>query len=340
MSLASQSVFVVGAGGIGCAVGYALRAGGVDATFVDVDRQKIDHGNEHGVAVDELTPLRATFVHFDDWQPPEDCLVLLCVKCFDNDVVLARLPASAAVMPIQNGFHRALMERSAIEGVASFVSECVPGETRTRITRAGDLHVGRWGRDAAPPTPPGFEPLLAALEQHGSFPVVRVPDVLPYKYTKLMYNAAIAPLAAVAGLDNGQLLTIQRARKLFFRMLRENYRVLKAAGVPLGVIGPFHPDTVDKILRIPLIARAMSGPFARSLRNTYCSMSGDIPTGQTEIEFYNGYLLELTGDQDAPLNQRIHDLVVQMTRERATPGLHWLDQLLTPAPRAATAPTG
>ena len=155
-----------------------------------------------------------------------------------------------------------------------------------------------------------------------------------------MYNAAIAPLAAVAGLDNSQLLTIPRARKLFFRMLRENYGVLKAAGVPLGVIGPFHPDTVDKILRMPLIARVMAWPFARSLRNTYCSMSGDIPTGRTEIEYFNGYLIELAGEGAAPLNRRAHDLVLRMSHEKAEPGLHWLDELLTPAQGAVTAPTG
>jgi 2-dehydropantoate 2-reductase len=84
-----------------------------------------------------------------------------------------------------------------------------------------------------------MEKLIQVLDRHGSFRVKRVPDVLPYKYSKVMYNAAISPLAAVAGLDNGQLLTIRKARKLFFQILRENYGILKAAGVPLGVVGPF-----------------------------------------------------------------------------------------------------
>jgi ketopantoate reductase len=50
--------------------------------------------------------------------------------------------------------------------------------------------------------PPRTEALIGLLERHGSFTVVRVPEVLPYKYTKLMYNAAISPIAAVAGFDD------------------------------------------------------------------------------------------------------------------------------------------
>ncbi|MHC4827987.1 MAG: ketopantoate reductase family protein [Planctomycetota bacterium] len=177
--------------------------------------------------------------------------------------------------------------------------------------------------------------LIGVLEQHGSFDVKRVPGVLPYKYAKLMYNAAISPLAAAAGLDNGQLLTIKRVRALFFRLLRENYGILKAAGVPLGVVGPFHPDTVDRILRLPVIARLMALPFSLSLRNTYCSMSGDIPTGRTEIDYFNGHLIELAGDRDIPLNRLAYNLVKRMEREQATPAPCWLDELFN-APKAAT----
>ena len=38
----ATDIFIVGAGGIGCAVGYALRAGDLDVTFVDVDQEKLE----------------------------------------------------------------------------------------------------------------------------------------------------------------------------------------------------------------------------------------------------------------------------------------------------------
>ena len=261
--------------------------------------------------------------------------MLLCTKCFDNPTVLGRLPFSVSVMPIQNGFDRALMARSVIEGISSFVSECLPGRTQTVITRGGDLHIGRWGGNEAKATPPTVKLVIQLLERHGSFRVKRVPDVLPYKYAKVMYNAAISPLAAVAGLDNGQLLTIRKARQLFFGILRENYGILKAAGVPLGVVGPFHPDTVDRILRWPLLARVMAWPFSLSLRKTYCSMSGDIPKGRTEIDYFNGHLIQLAGDRAIPLNRRAYALVRRMEQQRATPAPHWLDELVAASEEVA-----
>src|SRR5690349_20461378 len=99
-----EAVHIVGAGGIGCAVGYALRTAGVSVIFVDADDAKLDWGRQHGVVVDRLPPRDAKFVAFADWQPPADAVVLLCTKCYDNATVLARIPPSARLIPIQNGF--------------------------------------------------------------------------------------------------------------------------------------------------------------------------------------------------------------------------------------------
>jgi 2-dehydropantoate 2-reductase len=142
-----------------------------------------------------------------------------------------------------------------------------------------------------------------------------------------MYNAAISPIAAVAGLDNGQLLTIPIARALFFGLLRENYEILKSAGAPLARIGPFHPDTVDRLLRLPLVARFLAIPFARTLRGTYCSMARDLPNGPTELDYYNGHLLELASDRVFPLNREVYRLTQRVARDGLAPGLGWLEEL-------------
>jgi 2-dehydropantoate 2-reductase len=319
-------VHVVGAGGIGCALGYALCAAGVPVTFVEADPEKVSWGRAHGVCVDRRPPLPARFEPFAEWELPTDGVVLLCTKCYDNAAVLARLPASAAVLPVQNGFDRALDRRGRLEGIASFVSECLPRRTHTRITRHGRLHLGP--RLRCPDPDPCHPALLEALARHAPFRVQAVEDILPFKYTKLMYNAAISPLAAAAGLDNGQLLSVPAARRRFFALLRENYRILRGAGVPLGVVGPFHPDTVQRILRRPVIARAFAWAFYPTLRGTYCSMSGDLPAGRTEIDYYNGHLIELAGDRPCPLNRRVYDLVKRMERERIAPHPGVLNELL------------
>jgi 2-dehydropantoate 2-reductase len=332
MTDGATGLTIVGAGGIGCALGHAFGAGGFDILIVENNAAKLEWGREHGIAVYERPSLPAEFIHFDDWRPAPEDLILLCTKCYDNRAVLERVPSSVQIIPVQNGFDTALVDRVEVEGIASFVTECIPGRTHARITRPGDLHIG-FGATVNGRTPPArVDELIDALEHHASFTVRRVPDVLPYKYTKLMYNAAISPIAAVAGLDNGQLLTIAKARTLFFGLLRENYRILKRAGAPLERIGPFHPDTVYRLLRLPLVARMLAIPFSRTLRGTYCSMAGDLPNGPTELVNYNGHLLELAGDEDAPLNREVYALATEVEERGLAPDRRWLDELLARLP--------
>jgi len=316
-----DALTIVGAGGIGCAVGYFLRAGGMHVNFVDSDPAKLAWGRSHGVQVDRRPPQPATFLSFADWRPEPGETVLLCTKCYDNAVVLARLPDPVTLIPIQNGFDARLEGRGGpLEGIASFISECTPGQTHTRITRNGKLHLGRRSGRAAPDNDARLVELATLLWRTAPFRVEVVPDILPYKYTKLMYNAAISPLAAAAGLDNGQLLRLPQARQLFFDLLRENYAILRGAGVPLGKVGPLHPHTVARILAHPVLAKSLAWAFYPTLRKTYCSMSGDLPKGRTEIDYYNRHLIDLAGDRPSPLNRRVYDLVRRMEAQHVTPG--------------------
>ncbi len=328
-----EAVHIVGSGGIGCAVGHALCTAGVRVTFVDADPAKIDWGRRHGVAVDRLPPCPAAFVAFADWQPSADSIILLCTKCYDNAAVLARIPSSTCLIPIQNGFDPLLDARThELEGIASFVSECLPHRTHTRLTRAGRLHFG-YRRSAVGDRPemPSCIRMLAEGRRPiagGRIRVEMVEEILPYKYTKLMYNAAISPLASAAGVDNGQLLWQRRARGLFFDLLRENYAILRRAGIPLGKVGPLRPSTVSVILRRPLIAHALAWAFYPSLHRTHCSMSGDLPNGRTEIDYYNGHLIDLAGDGPCPLNCCVYGLIKHMERERVAPHPAILEQLI------------
>jgi 2-dehydropantoate 2-reductase len=334
---------ILGAGGIGCAVGYFLARAGCSVTFIDANPEKVHNGQVEGVAVDDLPPQPAAFLRFADWQPDPAALTLLCTKCYDNAAVLARVPDSVHLVPIQNGFDPALEARPAhLEGIASFVSECLPDRPHTRITRGGDLHLGinraaRGGEEAT------LRQIATRLAQHlrrASFPVVVVEDIRPFKYTKLMYNAAISPLASMAGLDNGEVLRQPRVRALFFGLLRENLAILERAGIPLGRIGPFHPATVGRILRMPWLARLLSLFFCRSLRGTYCSMFHDLPAGRTEIEFYNRRLLDLADGRTCPLNALVYEWVERLERERLPVGWEALERVLRAFEAGPESPVG
>lgn len=316
-----DAVHIVGAGGIGCAVGYALRTAGVPVTFVESNARKLTGE----VVVAGRPAVKAEFISFGDWRPPTAAVVLLCTKCFDNRAVLGRLMPETRLVPLQNGFDADLDRHGhAAEGICSFVSECEPDRPVTRITRPGGLHLGARGGPV-----PGWLPDLASqLRIAGLFRVVEVADVRPFKHAKLLYNAAISPLAAAAGIDNGGLVYDALARRLFFAFLRENYGILTAAGKPLGKVGPFHPATVMRILKHPWLARAMARAFYPSLRGTYCSMSGDLPKGRTEIANYNGRLVEWANNTPCPLNSRAVEVITKMQREHIPPHadtLKWFD---------------
>jgi 2-dehydropantoate 2-reductase len=314
-----DAVYVVGAGGIGCAVGYALQTAGVPVVFVETNPRKIVTGVREGLRVYKRPPLKARFVSFESWAPAHDATVLLCTKCYDNADVLAKLTPGVRLIPIQNGFDRVLCAWGhGFEGVSSFVSECEPDRPCIRITRPGELLLGERSGGNRTDCPLG---VIEALVRTDLFRTVEVPEIEPYKHTKLWYNAAVSPLAAAAGIDNGTLLSHPLARRLFFNLLEENYRILSAAGVELGRIGPFQPETVALILKRRWLASALARAIEPSLRGTHCSMAGEIQKGRTEIDQYNGYLIRLArrSGTPCPLNQAVYDLVSRMAAQRLCP---------------------
>jgi 2-dehydropantoate 2-reductase len=48
-------------------------------------------------------------------------------------------------------------------------------------------------------------------------------------------------------------------------------------------------------------------------------MAPDLPSGRTEIEAYNGYLVRLAGTTPCPLNRAVLAMVRRFERERTLP---------------------
>lgn len=332
--LLDKPIHIVGIGGIGAVVGWALAQMGYTVVLIDNHPGKVTEGRKNGITLTGLGTQHIFIVAFDDWVPPDEGFILLCTKTYDNPAVLARLSDDAFLVPIQNGFDPELEQRNhACEGIASFVSECQRDRPVTRITRPGSLHIGA-RRSITAAEQSEVMSLAIALEKAKLFPVELVADVRPYKATKLMYNAAISPLAAMAGVDNGELLTGQLAKTLFFALLLENYAILQYAKIPLARIGPFHPDTVSLILRTPWLPALMAMFFRPSLRGTYCSMAPDIHVehARTEIDAYTGHLIRLAQEFPCPLNRATFALIEKITAEGLKPQYQYLQNLADSLP--------
>lgn len=311
-----SSAHIIGAGGIGIVSAACLVRAGWDVTMVESNPKKVAAGHRNEMMLDSQPIHGVHFVHFDEWIPPKEAAVLLCTKTFDNAPILRRIANIQTLVPIQNGYDKKLeaFDHPA-EAIASFVSECPADRLSARITRPGSLHIGP-RRKVSSGEHERINALASAFTKGKLFPVECVADIGPFKSTKLMYNAAISPLAASAGVDNAELLIDPLTQELFFALLQENYSILRHAGLTLEKIGPFHPDTVMRILQTPFLPKLMGLFFRPSLRGTYCSMSPDMGSGHTEIDAYNGHLIRLAGNFSCPINNAVINLVGRISRER------------------------
>jgi len=328
-----RSAHILGAGGIGIAVAEGLIHAGWQVTLVESSPAKLEAARRDGMTLEGRPTRRPLVQDFQSWQPPADMPVLLCTKTFDNPAVLERLHSVERLVPVQNGYDPRLERQShPTEAIASFVSMCPADRPVARITRPGDLHIGP-RRPCRAAAAAHLDDLASGLAQGGLFRVHRVDSVRPFKATKLMYNAAISPLAAAAGVDNAVLITEPLARRLFFALLKENHRILRHAGERLERIGPFHPDTVMRILATPLLPRLLAVFFRPSLRGTYCSMRPDMGSGRTEVDAYNGHLIRLAGSTPAPINRAVLEMEARISAQRLAPSHKHLVSLAACLPR-------
>jgi ketopantoate reductase len=210
-----QSVNIIGAGGIGVVLGGALARAGWNVTMVDIHEAKLEAGRRDGIEVNGVKEKKLLFASFAEWRPTDGAILLLCTKTYDNATVLARIPLRHLLVPIQNGFDPMLNESShPFEGIASFVSQCESNRPSTKITRKGGLYLGG-RRPLTVEERAVLKELAGGFRQGGVDQVSIVPLIGGYKSAKLMYNAAISPLAAAAGIDNEELLGDPVAQRLF-----------------------------------------------------------------------------------------------------------------------------
>ena len=91
-----KTVHILGAGGIGVALAWSLARAGWDVTVIDADARKVEWGSKEGLTVVDFGTERPTFTTFNEWTPPQNELMLLCTKTYDNPAVLARLQLEVA----------------------------------------------------------------------------------------------------------------------------------------------------------------------------------------------------------------------------------------------------
>ena len=299
-------VGVAGAGAIGTIFGAALAAVHDVRVLTRDPRSARTIANRGGLVVDDGPPRAVSVSHDPDLFAGVD-LVVVAVKTYATVDALEPLRDIFRHVPpvvsVQNGAEAvrqidfALGHHCcvALAPTTEAGEALEPGVVR-RVGR-GETRVG-WARDHANGRAvDAFVDGLVAAGMHAE----HVQPIEPWVWAKLVVNAAINPVTALAGIRNGELLEHAELRERAARIAREAAAVAWAAGIALPFADP-----------VPYVEAA-----ARATAANRSSMLVDLEAGRpTEIESIAGAVVREAEalHLSVPENQAVLDEVRARTK--------------------------
>jgi 2-dehydropantoate 2-reductase len=231
-------IAVIGCGAIGSLYAAHLgRVPGVQVWAVDPWAEHVEAMNARGLRVTGLADFVATVHARTDGSSLPICdFGLVATKAPDTlaavEGTLAAV-ANAAVVSVQNGL-----------GNEEVIAGLVPRVIRGSIVTAGAIEAPGVVRYDAPgdswfgpfeprPAPMGEVERLARLLTDGGLRTHALRDARGPQWTKVVFNAATSPLAALTGLSVGRVCTDTGLRQLLDRLIAEAEAVCEQAGIVL-----------------------------------------------------------------------------------------------------------
>lgn len=306
---------VIGAGAVGGTIGARLHQGGHEVLLVarGAHYEALERDGLRLITSesDELLPIPVA-----DGPVPtrDDDVLIIATKSQDTIAALDPWPSHLPVVCAQNGVDN---ERMALRRFARVHGMCVwlpaqhlePGVVVAPChPYSGILHVGRY--------PQGVDDLtrqiVADLGKHG-FEAHAQPDVMRWKYGKLLGNLANAVDALVGGAAGAQL--IDRARA-------EARQVLDKAGIAYTTNQEETAIRGDK-----MAVRAIEG-VERGGGSSWQSLARG--SGSIEADYLNGeiVLLGRLHDVPTPVNEVLRREANRFAREKRQPRSMPLETLL------------
>jgi len=294
---------------MGALFGGLLQEAGYPVVLLDVDPVHIAAINDHGLylrndAGERHIPVRAARAR--EVTGPVD-LLLVFTKA--NQTIGALESARHLIGPgtwamtVQNGLDTGsrivavVPERQIAVGMTNWPAELLgPG----RVASHGAGEVRLWSQTGQPDAM--LERIAAALSRAG-LRCSLDPQVQVAIWEKVAFNAAMNAIAAVSGLNVGQMADSQDIRAIAAAVVAETVAIARAAGV-----------AVEE----PRIRAAMEHAYATH-REHQPSMLQDILAGRrTEIDAINGAIVARAEQQGlhAPVIQTLARLVRAMESSR------------------------
>ncbi len=308
MSTAGPSIWVVGIGGIGAALGCRLAREG-DVLLVDGWEENVAAIRDHGLAVeyaDETVLARAPAVTLDRLageRLPAPRIVILAVKSYQTAdtirILEPLLGPETQVVSAQNGLNEDTIagligaERT-VGAICLFDGQLVePGRARQRRTDGkmviGDLGGGNSQR---------VQVLKDVAARLRTAVAVEVSDnIYGELWTKVIRNGMINGVCALAGADVGTAAADDDMLSIIVALGVEGVRVASALGVTLIEADLYGARVTDfergfddpaSFERTAVKVRAEYLSFAQVVP----SMAQDVAKGRpTEIDFLNGVVV-------------------------------------------------
>jgi 2-dehydropantoate 2-reductase len=231
-------VAIIGCGAIGSLyAAHLARVGGVEVWAVDPWTAHVDAIEARGLRVTGLAGFVARVRARADARDLPACdFGIVATKALDTHAAVAAAQAAlagAAVVSVQNGLGNEEVIAGLIPRVirGSIVTAgAITGPGVVRYDAPGDSWFGPFEPRPAPMSEVGH---LARLLTEGGLRTHALPDARGPQWTKVIFNSATSPLAALTGLPVGQVCTDAGLRPQVDRLVSEAVAVSDRAGIVL-----------------------------------------------------------------------------------------------------------
>ena len=298
-------VAVVGAGAVGGYFGGMLARAGAHVTLIGRPGH-VDVWKRDGLALDSIHfQERISVEASTDIAASADAeLVLFSVKSHDTEETARQLSShvgrDALIVSLQNGVDNVerIRAAAALDPIAAvvYVASSMSAPGHVKHAGRGDLVIGDFPGRSGPARDAAIARVAKWFETTGV--PCRVSQHIDVDlWTKLIVNAALNAISAVAQVPYGRVVATPESRETVGRLVNECVAVARADGVSM----PDDVDFVEMVLR-----------FAEDNGHVYSSTARDLARGtRTEIDALNGFVVRRGASRGVPtpVNQSLVALV-------------------------------
>jgi len=271
---------IVGPGAMGCLFSARLKIAGVDVTLLDYNRERADELNRQGIMVEGVSGEYTAMVPVTTGEIKDRFdAALLCVKSYRTrevgESLKKILSPGTTIVTLQNGIGNIeiledLFGKDNVLGGVTAEGATVLGIGRIRHAGQGATVIGPEGRAQ------GIAESLASALNRAGFKAETTDNVARLLWGKLIINAGINALTAVARLKNGRLPALTGTSLIMEELVRE----AEAVAASKNIILPYE----DPLARVREVCRDTSGNVSSMLQDV-------LNKKQTEIDFINGAIV-------------------------------------------------